>query len=59
MSLLQVLLAIYFFLAGVAVSQGRLLWLIPLASISCAGLLGCFALLLRPLSASYRRGLAV
>ena len=29
---LQVLLAVYFFLAGIAVSQSRLLWVMPLAS---------------------------
>ena len=33
---LQVLLALYFFLAGVAVSTGRMLWLLPLATAASA-----------------------
>ena len=52
----QVLLAVYFFLAGAAVSQGPRLWLIPLASITCAGSLAVLALVLTALSPSYRYG---
>jgi len=32
MSVLQILLAVYFFLAGIAVSHSRLLWVMPVAS---------------------------
>ena len=53
---LQVLLAVYFFLAGVAVSsaKGRLLWLMPLAAVACALLLGVLAVAFKALSPSYR-----
>ena len=53
---MQVLLAVYFFLAGVAVagSRGRLLWLMPTAAVGCAVLLAVLALAFKALSPSFR-----
>ena len=53
---LQVLLAVYFFLAGVAVagSRGRLLWLMPTAAVGCAVLLAVLALAFKALSPGFR-----
>lgn len=51
---MQVLLAIYFFLAGCVVSQNRMLWVMPAASTIFACLLALTAALSSLLSSSYR-----
>jgi hypothetical protein len=38
MTPVQILLSLYFFLAGIAVSTGRLLWVLPLATAASAAL---------------------
>ena len=51
----QVLLAIYFFLAGCVVSQSRMLWVMPAASAVFACALALTAAASSALSSSYRR----
>ncbi|KAK9818144.1 hypothetical protein WJX72_007777 [[Myrmecia] bisecta] len=53
--ILQVLLAVYFFLAGVLVSRSPLLWIMPLASAACAALTFAVSTTLHRFSATYRR----
>lgn len=43
---MQVLLMLYCFLAGIAVSHSRLLWVMPVASAAYAGLLTAVSMLL-------------
>ena len=50
----QVLLAIYFFLAGCVVSQSRMLWVMPAASAVFACILACVSAASTLLSSSYR-----
>ena len=50
------LLCTYFFLAGMAVatSGGHLLWLMPLAAVTCGLLLGAIILSCKELSPAFR-----
>lgn len=50
----QVLLAIYFFLAGCVVSQSRMLWVMPAASAVFACIMATVAAASSLLSSSYR-----
>ncbi len=50
----QVLLAVYFFLAGCVVSQSRMLWVMPAASALFACALALTAVASSALSSSYR-----
>lgn len=51
---MQILLAVYFFLAGIAVGHSHLLWVTPLASAFYGALLTLTALLAPTFSHAYR-----